>query len=142
MVVQPYGTSRVYTFSCPTTTPNGNHTVRVDVTTSVPNADQVPPVSAEMLVQCPGLVARNGRDPLARCANPDDVPHGCALSRPLPRAGHPARCTATGSRSRRGVFGRLEHDPHLHHVHRRSRRNAHGSGPGHDGARAGSGLHR
>ena len=52
VVVQPYGTSRVYTM--PITTPNGNHTVRVDVTTSVPNADQVPPVFAEMLVNAQG----------------------------------------------------------------------------------------
>ena len=52
VVVQPYGTNRVYTM--PITTPNGNHTVRVDVTTSVPNADQVPPVFAEMLVNAQG----------------------------------------------------------------------------------------
>ena len=52
VVVQPYGTNRVYTM--PITTPNGNHTVRVDVTTSVPNADQVPPVFAEMKVNAQG----------------------------------------------------------------------------------------
>ena len=58
VVVQPYGTSRVYTM--PITTPNGNHTVRVDVTTSVPNADQVPPVSAEMLVNAQGALPATG----------------------------------------------------------------------------------
>ena len=52
VVVQPYGTGRIYTL--PASTPNGSHTVRVDVTTSVPNADQVPAVFAELTVNVQG----------------------------------------------------------------------------------------
>ena len=53
-VVQPYGTGRVYTIPLAdisgVPTPNGSYRIRVDVTTSVPNADQVPPVFAERTV--------------------------------------------------------------------------------------------
>ena len=53
-VVQPYGTGRVYTIPLAdingVPTPSGSYKIRVDVTTSVPNADQVPPVFAEKTV--------------------------------------------------------------------------------------------
>ena len=52
VVVQPYGTGRIYTL--PVSTPDGSHTVRVDVTTSVPAADQVPAVFAEMAINAQG----------------------------------------------------------------------------------------
>ena len=54
-VVQPYGTGRIYTIPLAdingVPTPSGSYTIRVDVTTSVPNADQVPPVFAEKTVE-------------------------------------------------------------------------------------------
>ncbi len=53
---QGYGTNRIYTL--PADTAPGTYVVQVDVTTSVPNADQVPPVSAtKTFIVAPSLQA-------------------------------------------------------------------------------------